>query len=302
MSEIRPAALGDGDVIIRAVASLISRGTERLIWSGKVPENEYQSMRAPWQEGEFPFPVKYGYACAGEVIQGPDDLIGRTVFALYPHQTTFALPASAVFPADIPAPRLTLAANIETALNAIWDAAAGPGDRIAVIGGGVVGCLTAWLASRLPGADVTLVDPLESRRATAAALGVDFASDAGALSDCDLVFHASASADGLAAALGVLGPEGKLIEMSWYGEGAIPAPLGGAFHSKRLQIIATQVGQVSPSRRPRWSYQRRLAKAVELAADPTLDVLIESRVDFADLPARFPDIMASDALTALVDY
>lgn len=304
VSEIRQATLGDGDVIIRAVASLISRGTERLIFEGRVPNSEETRMRAPFQEGEFPFPVKYGYAAVGQVEAGPKDLVGRHIFALHPHQTVFALPAEAVFPADAYSPRLALAANVETALNALWDAGAGPGDRICVVGGGVVGCLVAWLAGRLPGADVTLIDPIAARKNVAALLSVSFAQTTENLTDCDITFHCSASQSGLSDAMHTLGDEGKLIEMSWYGDQVIPAPLGGAFHSRRLQLISSQVGKVSPSRRPRWDYARRLSKAIELTADPALDCLIDSRVPFSEAAAKMPEILAKDAtnLTTLITY
>ena len=304
VTEIRRATLGDGDVIVRMVASLISRGTERLIFEGRVPKSEYTAMRAPSQEGDFPFPVKYGYSAVGLVEAGPQDLLGRHVFTLHPHQTVFALPVEAVFPISAYNPRCALAANVETALNALWDAGAGPGDRICVVGGGVVGCLVAWLAGRLPGADVTLVDLLPDRADAALQLNVNYAASTGDLRDCDITFHCSASQSGLAAAMETLGDEGKLIEMSWYGEGAVPAPLGGAFHSKRLQLISSQVGKVSPSRRPRWDYGRRLAKALELTADPALDCLIDDTVPFNDAPSEMPRILSRDAsnFTTLITY
>lgn len=304
VTEIRRATLGDGDVIVRMVASLVSRGTERLIFEDRVPEAERTRMRAPFQEGDFPFPVKYGYSAVGQVEAGPKDLIGRHVFALHPHQTVFALPIEAVFPISAYHPRCALAANVETALNALWDAGAGPGDRICVVGGGVVGCLVAWLAGRLPGADVTLVDVLPERADVAAQLNVNYAESAQDIRDCDITFHCSASQSGLAAAMGTLGDEGKLIEMSWYGDGAVPAPLGGAFHSRRLQLISSQVGKVSPSRRPRWDYARRLAKAVELTAAPALDCLIDDQIAFADAPAEMPRILSRDGrnLTTLITY
>ena len=304
VSEIRHATLGDGDVIIRMVASLISRGTERLIWEGRVPEAEHTRMRAPFQEGAFPFPVKYGYAAVGLVEAGPKDLIGRHVFTLHPHQTVFALPVEAVSPISAYHPRCALAANVETALNALWDAGAGPGDRICIVGGGVVGCLVAWLAGRLPGAEVTLVDILTERQNAAVQLNVNYAASTAGLAECDIAFHCSASAGGLSAAMNTLGDEGKLVEMGWYGDGAIPTPLGGAFHSRRLQIISSQVGKVSPSRRPRWDYARRLAKAIELTADPALDCLIDNHVDFKDAPAQMPSILGREAtnLSTLITY
>jgi threonine dehydrogenase-like Zn-dependent dehydrogenase len=284
------AALHPGEVRIEALYGGISRGTERLVFTGAVPASEYDRMRAPFMAGDFPFPVKYGYATVGRVAAGPDALVGRTAFALHPHQTAFTLPADriALLPGEVPACRGVLAANMETALNALWDAAPGPADRIAVVGAGVVGCLCAWLTARLPGAAVTLVDIDRSRAAVAAALGARFAMPDGAPEDCDLVIHASASPAGLATALRLAGNEATVLELSWYGEGEIPVPLGGAFHSRRLRLISSQVGQVSPSHRPRWSYGRRLAAALALLADPALDALLAPAVDFHDLPAELP--------------
>jgi hypothetical protein len=282
-----------GDVRIEALYGGISRGTERLVFTGAVPASEYERMRAPFMAGGFPFPVKYGYATVGRVAAGPATLAGRTAFALYPHQTVFTLPADRItlVPDGVPPSRAVLAANMETALNALWDAAPGPADRIAVVGAGVVGCLCAWLAARLPGAEVTLIDIDPRRAAVAATLGAGFALPDAAPQDCDLVIHASASAVGLATALRLAGVEATVLELSWYGAGEIAVPLGGAFHSRRLRLVASQVGQVAPSHRPRWTYARRLAAALGLLTDPALDVLLAPAVDFHDLPAALPRIL-----------
>jgi len=254
---LRPAALAEpapGLVRVRTLFSGISRGTERLVFEGRVGESERERMRAPLQEGDFPFPVKYGYCAVGDIEAGPPSLLGRTVFALHPHQDRFVVPETALMPVPdgIPARRAVLAANMETALNALWDSAAGPGDRIVVIGAGLVGMLVAALAAGLPGADVWVVDLCPERRALAEMLGARFALAADAPADADVVFHASQSGDGLALAIGLAGAEARIVELSWYGSGAVTLPLGGAFHSQRLRIIASQVGQVAASRRPRW--------------------------------------------------
>ncbi len=285
---------------VRTRFSLISRGTERLIWEGRVPEAERDRMRAPHQEGDFPFPVKYGYAAVG--VTAAD----QPVFALYPHQTHFSLPEAQLrpIPEHIPPRRAALAANMETALNAVWDSGAGPGDRICIVGAGLVGCLTARLCQRLPGADVTLVDRIRQRRDVAAQLNVNFASGEEGPTGCDIVFHTSASEGGFATAMGCLGMESKLIEMSWYGDRTISAPLGGAFHAGRQQIISSQVGQVSAPRRARWDYARRMDKAIELLDDPALDHLIDREVAFRDLPQELPSILAPDAdgIATIVTY
>jgi len=286
---------GAGEVRVAATFGAISRGTERLVYGGRVPPGEFERMRAPFMGGAFPFPVKYGYATVGRVEAGPAHLCGRNVFALHPHQTHFNLAADAamVLPADVPPRRAVLAANMETALNAVWDGAPGPADRIAVVGGGLLGLLVAYLCARLPGAHVTVVDVDPARASPAAALGAGFAVAESAPTACDLVFHASATAGGLATALRLAGDEAAVVELSWYGEGDIAAPLGAGFHSRRLRLVSSQVGKVAPSHRARWSHSRRLAAALELLADEALDVLLAPAVPFEDLPARLPSIFGA---------
>lgn len=290
---VRPAP---GEVVVRTQWSAISRGTERLVWRGRVPESERERMRCPHQAGDFPFPVKYGYAAVGAVEQGPPALLGRSVFALHPHQTLFAVPASAVMPLpdSLPPRRAALAANMETAVNALWDAGAAAGDRIAVVGAGPLGLLTAALLARLPGASVTLVDVLEQRRAIAAHIGVKFAAPGSAPAGCDLAFHTSATESGLATAMATLGPEGTLVEMSWHGEGRVSLPLGGAFHALRLRLVSSQVGAIPPARRPRWDHARRMALALDLLRDPVFDRLITGEAPFEALPERLPAILGGD--------
>ena len=248
-AELRPGALGEG-TLVETLYSGISRGTERLVFRGEVPESEHERMRGPAQEGVFPFPVKYGYCTVGRVAEGA--LTGRSVFALHPHQTRFRLPEAALtpLPEELPAERAVLAANMETALNLLWDSGAGAGDRIAVIGAGVVGALTGYLAARLPGAEVTLVDVLPGRSALADSLGCRFATPARAPRDCDVVLHLSATSEGLASAIDCAGTEGTVVEGSWQGAGTTAVPLGGAFHSRRLRLVSSQVGPAAAAARP----------------------------------------------------
>jgi 2-desacetyl-2-hydroxyethyl bacteriochlorophyllide A dehydrogenase len=278
---------GQNDVVVRALFSGISRGTEALVFQGRVPPAEHQRMRAPFQAGQFPAPVKYGYASVGEVERGPRDLEGRRVFVLYPHQTRYCVPAAAVhvLPESLPPGRAVLAANLETAVNGVWDARVQPGDRVAVIGAGTVGSLVAWLAAKIPGCRVELVDVNPRRAETASALGVRFASPAAASADADVVVHSSGSALGLELALNIAGFESTVVEMSWYGEGTIPVALGGGFHAKRLTVKSSQVGHVAASQRSRWDTRRRMQFALELLADPALDALITDESDFESLPA-----------------
>ncbi len=286
-----------GEVRVRALFGAISRGTERLVQAGRVPASEHDRMRAPFMGGTFPFPVKYGYATVGRVEAGPAELQGRVVFSLHPHQSRFTVPVVAVFaiPADVSPRRAVLAPNMETALNAVWDGAPGPADRIAIVGGGLVGLLVAYLCARLPGADVTVVDIAPGRAGLAQAIGARFASPGDAPEDCDLVFHASGTATGLATALRLAGEEASIVELSWYGSGDVAAPLGEAFHSRRLRLVSSQVGKVAPSHRPRWTHGRRLSAALALLKDPVLDALLAPAAAFEELPAKLPSVFASDS-------
>lgn len=304
LNEVELTKAGPQDCVVRTLWSGVSRGTERLVFEGRVPVSEHERMRAPFQEGAFPFPVKYGYCAVGIVEAGPGHLLGETVFCLYPHQDRFVVPASrlALVPKAVPARRAVLAANMETALNAHWDAGSGPADRIVVVGGGVLGLLTAFIAAQLPGAEVTLVDLDPARATLAETLGFGFAQPPDCPGEADLVFHASASAAGLATAIGAAGFEARIVELSWYGEGAVAAPLGGAFHAKRLQLVSSQVGQVSSSRRPRFNYARRTQAALALLADERLDALISEEIGFRDAPARLPALFAGNGITAVLRY
>jgi len=306
--EIRAETLrapGPGEVRLTATLSALSRGTERLVFAGRVPESEFERMRAPFMGGAFPYPVKYGYAMVGRVEDGPPALRGRHAFALFPHQTAFNLAAEDIIPLPdgVPPERAVLGANMETALNAVWDGAAGPADRIAVVGAGVLGLLVARLAAGMR-AEVTVVDIDPQRAAIVAKLGAGFAAPDKAPENCDLVVHTSASAAGLATALRIAGDEATVLELSWYGSDAVELPLGAAFHSRRLKLISSQVGKVSASRRPRWDYRRRLTAALELLRDAALDALLAPPVAFAQLPARLPDILtpASGVLCQLIRY
>ncbi len=308
-AELRPATIGEpgaNGLLIRTLYSGLSRGTERLIFEGKVPEVEWSRMKAPAQEGEFPFPVKYGYSTVGLVEEGPAELKGRHVFALYPHQDRFIVQAERayVIPDNIPPRRATLAANMETALNILWDGSAQPADDIVVVGGGIVGMLVASLASRLPGAKVTLVDIEPSRETIANKLGVRFALPDQAPGDADLVIHSTASAGGLSLALKLAGIEGTIVEASWFGTGMVNVPLGDAFHSRRLRLISSQVGNICASRAKRWTTRRRLEAAIRLLADERLDALIGEEVPFAELPQQLPRLLSPKApgLGALVRY
>ena len=295
-------------VLVRALYSGISRGTESLVFRGEVPPSQYQAMRAPFQEGEFPGPVKYGYSNVGEILEGPapNRSLGKTVFCLYPHQDLYCVPATTVtpIPDDLPAGRAVLAASMETAVNVVWDARPTAGDRIVVIGAGVVGLLIAWLCRQVPGTRVTIVDTNPTRRSVADELRVPFVTVAPREADADLVIHASGDPEGLRTALVVAGTEATVIEASWYGNRSVSLPLGEAFHSRRLTVRSSQVGRLHPDRMPRWNHARRMSLALELLRDPQLDALITGESDFDDLPEVLAQLSRDpgDALCHRIRY
>jgi threonine dehydrogenase-like Zn-dependent dehydrogenase len=301
--EIRQVELpppGADDVLVRTLFSGVSRGTEALVFRGGVPRSQHGLMRAPFQEGEFPGPVKYGYLNVGVVEHGPAALLGRTVFCLYPHQTRYVVPAAAVTPVPegVPPGRAVLAGTVETAVNALWDAAPLVGDRVAVVGAGMVGCSVAAVLAGIPGIRLQLVDTNPARAEIAAALGAGFAAPAEADGDCDLVVHASATEAGLTRALELLGTEGEVVELSWYGDRRVSLPLGESFHSRRLVVRSSQVGAVSPARRARRTFADRLALALRLLADPAFDALVTGESEFDELPRVMP-LLASGELPSL---
>lgn len=298
--------LKEGEVLVRTKFSAISRGTERLVFEGKVPPSETQRMKAPFQEGDFPFPVKYGYACTGEVIDGPPALVGRLVFCLHPHQTRFISHCEKVvlLPDTVSPRRGVLAANMETALNALWDGKPSPADQICVVGAGVVGLLTAYLCAGIPGTTVTVVDTNPKRMDVVEALGGSFCLPENTPRDQDLVFHASATSAGLETALKSAGKGASVIELSWYGDQPVQVPLGADFHSRRLVLKSSQVGTVPAERQERWSYKRRLSAAINLLADPVIEQLLTHEVLFHALPRELPHLLSRDtnALAPLISY
>lgn len=284
-----------GELGVRTLFSGISRGTEALVFAGKVPVSEHARMRGPNMGGSFPFPVKYGYAAVGRIEVGPAELMHRTVFCLHPHQDVFVIAAdqASVLPETVPADRAILAANMETALNVVWDAGILPGDKVAVFGAGVVGSLIAFIASSIVGTETVLVDRDPSRARLAASLGLGFVEASALEGEFDVLINASGSSEALESAIGHAGMEARIVEASWYGDRQASIPLGGTFHSRRLQIVSSQVGTISAVRRPRWSFARRMAKALELLADQRLDVLISGETDFRDLETAYPHILSS---------
>ena len=291
-AETLPARAPD-QVLARTLASGISRGTERLVLAGKVPKNQWGVMRCPLQAGDFPFPVKYGYSAVAHVAEGPAALQGKRVFCLHPHQDVFLAPAAmcSPIPDAVPDSRAVLGANMETALNILWDAQPLPGERALVIGAGVVGLLVAYLLARIPAMAVTIIDPDASRRTIAEALGITFAAPETAPAEQELIIHASANPAGLRQALQCAAFEARIVEASWFGAQEVALPLGEAFHSRRLRLISSQVGAVAPAMRARRSFGERMAQALGLLADPALEALVGPATPFQDLPQALPDLL-----------
>jgi len=278
---------GPNEVLVQALASAVSRGTESLVFQGQVPPSQHAKMRGPFQEGEFTFPIKYGYASVGRVLQGPDDLMGQRVFCLYPHQNLYVVPVDAVVPVPdgVPTERAVLAANMETALNGLWDVPPKIGDRIAVIGCGVVGALAACLAADVPGTWVEMIDINPEKSMLARALDLPFKSPDALSGEADLVIHASGNPEGMKTALQIAGFEATILDLSWYGDKSVTLPLGENFHSRRLKIVSSQVGMVAPAMRSRWSHRDRLSLALRLLADDMFDALLMPLKHFSQLPA-----------------
>lgn len=312
LGEIREAELAapaPGQALVVTRASGISRGTERLVFTGRVPESQWGAMGAPLMQGGFPFPVSYGYAAVGVVQDGPAALRGQRVFCLHPHHDAFLAPASMCIPVPdaVPDRRAVLAANMETAVNLLWDARPLVGERVLVVGAGVVGLLAAFLLARIPGVDLAVCDVDASRRGLAERFGARFCAPEEAPGERDLVVHASASAAGLQLALSRCGFEGRVVEASWFGDRAVDLPLGEAFHAKRLALISTQVGAVATAMRGRRTHGERLALALQLLADERLDALLGPDIPFAALPARIgpvllPEPGAPQPLCPVVTY
>lgn len=295
--EIRPEALPaleEGQARVRTLFSGISRGTESLVFQGRVPESEFARMRGPNMAGDFPFPVKYGYAAVGRVEEGPKQWLGKTVFCLHPHQDIFTVPVDmlTILPEALPAQRAVLAANMETALNIVWDAGILPGDNIAVFGAGVVGVLVSFLASQIPGTRVDLLDPNPSRALLAAQFGLNFYPDDPPSETYDVLINASGAPEALTMALNHAGQEARIVEASWYGDTILKLALGGPFHARRLSLLSSQVGTIPPTQRARWTFARRLKKALDLLLDDRLDALISAQTAFDHIAEAYPEIIS----------
>ena len=290
--------LAPDGVRVETAFSALSRGTERLVFNGLVPVTEHERMRAPLQVGNFPFPVRYGYACVGTVNDPDSALHKKTVFSLHPHQTVFRAPEPMVLPIPetVPAQRAVLAANMETALNAIWDSRIRPGARCLVVGAGLLGWLITSLLTLRKDISVDITDIRENPGVKADDFSVSLMTpDQVERQAYDLAFHTSASDGGLQTAVDALDFEGQVIELSWFGDRQTKVSLGGNFHANRLTIQCSQVGHVANARRNAMTHGDRLAAALKALSDPRLDLLITEDIRFVDLPTELPRLLGDGA-------
>jgi hypothetical protein len=299
------AAHSAGEVCtVRSLYSAVSGGSERLVLAGRVPADLHPSMRVPYMDGDFRFPVKYGYSLVGTVEQGPQHLLGRVVHLLHPHQDICIVDSADVFPVpeSIPAPRATLASNMETAVTAIWDARPLLGERVLIVGFGYIGALIGQILGAMPGIDLRIVELDDRRRELARKLGHHLEAPGGN-TEFDLAIHTSGSPAGLQEAIDRLGMEGRVVEVSWYGTTEATLRLGGTFHSQRKTIIASQVSHLPAFQTPRWDRLRRKQLVFSLLRDPAFDHLLSDPIPFEQLPEFFNHPPAAQrGIVPLVSY
>ena len=283
-----------GYCTVQSQYSLVSTGTERLVATGNVPTSLHESMKVPYLEGSFSFPIKYGYSLVGRVTQGPLDWPGKLVHLLHPHQTACSVRSSDLFivPKEVPPLRATLASNLETALTALWDAQVMVGDKVLVVGFGMIGALVARLLQGIPAVSLYVYDTDPRRVMMAEQAGFTLA--ASALDDFDIAFHSSSSEAGLQTSIDAVGTEGKVIELSWYGTQPVQVHLGGSFHQQRKQLISSQVSSLPVHRRARWNFRRRKEVVFELLKNDAFDQHITEVVSFEQLPTLFDRIRQGD--------
>ena len=310
---VQLASLKKGHVLVKAVFGGISRGTESLVFQGKVPQSEWANMRCLHQDGEFEFPVSYGYSLVGSVVETANASgrlrVGDRVFVMHPHQNEIVVEEHYcnVLPAGLPDERAVLSANAETALNAIWDAGLTRGDTVAVFGAGVLGLLIAVIAAKRIDSQIVVIDRLDDRRETVERLGLRFLGPSDEIEyreNFDCIFNTTASGEALQNAINLANFEGRIMEVSWYGNKPVELCLGGRFHSQRLSIISTQVGSVSKQMRPDVSPADRMQLAMAELLDARFDYLLEPPIAFKKLPEAIAGILGENknALCQLISY
>jgi hypothetical protein len=296
---------GPGWCIVRAVFSAVSPGTERLVALGRVPGPLQDEMRCPYMGGRFPFPVKYGYSLVGEVVEGPKALRGRIVHVLHPHQDICLVRCEDVrpLPHGLPPARATLASNMETAVTAVWDSAVTVGERVLVIGFGIVGSLVARVLGSGPAVELEVAETRAVRRRLAESMGFQVSATP-PKRPFDVAFDTSGTPAGLQAAIEGVGLEGRVIAVSWFGARPARLDLGGSFHSRRKRVIASQVSRIPGGMRPRWDVARRAELVFRLLERPDFDLHVGPPVPFALLPEAFEALIGRtlEGLSPLIIY
>jgi threonine dehydrogenase-like Zn-dependent dehydrogenase len=303
--EALPDPGGEEWCVVRAMFSAVSPGTERLVADGKVPVALRKEMRCPYMGGNFPFPVKYGYSLVGEVVQGPVELRGRKVHVLHPHQDVCVVRSEDVrpLPDDLPPARATLASNMETAVTAAWDSGVALGERVLVVGFGIVGSLIARIFGLGPAVDLEIAEKRPDRRRLAESMGFR-ATGRPSAESFDVAFDTSGTPAGLQTAIDSVGVEGRVVAVSWFGAEPVRLDLGGSFHSRRKRIIGSQVSRIPGSLRPRWDIRRRTELVFRLLERPEFDLHVGPTVPFTELPKAFETLVrrSPGGLSPLIMY
>lgn len=305
MLPVLPPNKKKNSCLIKTLFTAISPGTEYLVYSGGVPKKLYVEMRCPYMGGDFSFPIKYGYSLVGQVLDGPTSLKGKLIHTLHPHQDYARISAEDVYviPDGISPQRATLASNMETALNAIWDSGVNIGDKVLIVGFGIIGSLIARILSFIPQVEVDVLDVQPAKITLIEQLGFSIYKEEKE-KKYDLAFHTSGSGPGLQTSINNVGLEGKIIETSWYGDKEVNLCLGETFHSQRKLIISSQVSHLPACKSARWDYKRRKEVVFQLLLHPEFDAHITHTIAFHNLPKLFQSLKKNrcQELSYLVYY
>ena len=278
-------------VLVKTLYSGISKGTENLVARGKIHKSQFKIMRCPFQDGNFSFPIKYGYINIGEIIDGPISLTGKKIFTLFPHQTVFEISTKNInLIKNKNAKKYLLTANMETAVNIFWDSQAKKNDRILIVGLGSVGLLTAYFFKLKGYKNLYVSDVNLSKKSIAKKLNLNFIHY-NKINNLDCIINTTSNYDVLNNSFTKLNLDGKIIEASWYGEKVGKLNLGNEFHSKRLRIISSQVSNIPLHMQKKHNYRSRLKIAINALNDDKLLLLINSVSKFENLEKNYISIL-----------
>ncbi|MEL6989426.1 MAG: zinc-binding alcohol dehydrogenase, partial [Bacteroidota bacterium] len=285
-TEIRSVEIEqDNDLLLcKGLYSLISIGTENLVASGKVPFQMFESMRVPYMQGDFGLPVNYGYSMIASV-QHPENDSSKLAHVMHPHCNSFYAKSGDLFylDEDTNLVAATFIANMETAINAIWDSQVQVGDKVLICGYGVIGALIAEILNSMPGIQVTILELNDARKQIAFQKSFNTELE----SDYDVCFNCTAHEDALQICIDHSAYESKIIELSWYGIKAVNVNIGMDFHIKRKQIISSQVSHIPSFKSARWDYKRRKALAYHFTQTLDLAFLQKHIIPFKESPSTF---------------